>query len=43
MTRNFELSTYSRDDLMKDMQWLYGNNTNVRKENNAATAKGGAK
>ena len=43
MTRNFELGTYSRDDLMKDMQWLYSNNTNVRKENNAATAKGGAK
>lgn len=45
MTNNFELSTYSRDDLFKNMQWLNENNTNVRKENNSALprAKGGAK
>lgn len=34
MTNNFELSTYSRDDLLKDMKWLAENNTNVRSENN---------
>jgi NADH-quinone oxidoreductase subunit I len=43
MTNNFELSTYSRDDLFKNLEWLHQNNTNVRKENNAATPKGGAK
>lgn len=36
MTNNFELATYSRDDLFKDMDWLYANNTNVREENNSA-------
>lgn len=43
MTNNFELSTYSRDELHKNMQWLHANNTNIRKENNSATPKGGAK
>ncbi|MDF2720340.1 MAG: NuoI [Paenibacillus sp.] len=43
MTNNFELSTYSRDDLFKNLQWLNDNNTNVRKENNLAAPKGGAK
>lgn len=42
MTNNFELSAYSRDDLFKNIEWLYENNTNIRKENNLA-AKGGAK
>lgn len=36
MTNNFELATYSRDDLFKDMDWLHANNTNVRQENNSA-------
>lgn len=43
MTNNFELSTYSRDDLFKNMEWLNENNTNVRKENSLAVPKGGAK
>ncbi len=43
MTNNFELSTYSRDDLFKNLQWLNENNNNVRKENNSALPKGGAK
>lgn len=43
MTNNFELSTYSRDDLFKNLQWLNENNTHVRGENNSATPKGGAK
>lgn len=34
MTNNFELATYSRDDLYKDMDWLSHNDTNVRSENN---------
>ncbi len=45
MTNNFELSTYSRDDLFKNMQWLSENKTLVRQENNSAMpkpAKGGA-
>lgn len=33
MTRNYELATYSRDELFKDMEWLKNNNKNVRKEN----------
>lgn len=33
MTNHFELATFSRDDLYKDMQWLSENNTLVRKEN----------
>jgi NADH-quinone oxidoreductase subunit I len=43
MTNNFELSTYSRDDLFKNLQWLNDNNQNIRKENNSAMPKGGAK
>jgi len=47
MTNNFELATYSRDDLMKDKDWLSDNNTNIRSENSRnlspAAAKGGAK
>lgn len=31
MTNNFELATFSRDELFKDLEWLHGNNTNVRK------------
>ncbi|MEX2416365.1 MAG: NADH-quinone oxidoreductase subunit NuoI [Paenibacillaceae bacterium] len=45
MTNNFELASYSRDDLFKNMQWLSDNNTLVRQENNSAmpkVAKGGA-
>lgn len=44
MTNNFELATYSRDELFKDMKWLSDNNTNIRSENNnsaPAKAKGG--
>ncbi|WP_128896218.1 NADH-quinone oxidoreductase subunit NuoI [Longirhabdus pacifica] len=33
MTNNFELATYSRDDLFKDLHWLENNNTLVRSEN----------
>jgi NADH-quinone oxidoreductase subunit I len=45
MTNNFELSAYSRDELFKDIEWLGGNTTNVRKDNNniGAPQKGGAK
>jgi NADH-quinone oxidoreductase subunit I len=32
MTNNFELATFSRDDLFKDLKWLHENNTNVRKD-----------
>lgn len=39
MTNNFELATYSRDELFKDMQWLDENNTNVRTENNPTLIK----
>lgn len=35
MTNNFELSSYSRDELYKDLQWLDENDKNVRKENKA--------
>lgn len=44
MTSNFELATYSRDDLFKDMNWLDNNNSLIRQENNSAMpkAKGGA-
>jgi len=42
MTNNFELATYSRDELYKNMDWLDENNTNVRTENNLS-AKGVAK
>jgi len=40
MTNNFELSTYSRDDLFKNMLWLNDNNENVRKENTPIVVKG---
>jgi NADH-quinone oxidoreductase subunit I len=47
MTGNFELASYSRDDLFKDMKWLDENNRHVRQDNNnigaPAAAKGGAK
>jgi NADH-quinone oxidoreductase subunit I len=46
MTNNFELATFSRDDLFKNMEWLNDNNTNVRSENSTnltPAAKGGAK
>lgn len=33
MTTNYELATYSRDNLLKDSKWLDNNNTNVREEN----------
>lgn len=39
MTNNFELSTYSRDDLFLDKEWLAANNTNVREENNVSLLK----
>lgn len=44
MTNHFELASYSRDELFKDMKWLSENNTLVRQENNSALqkAKGGA-
>jgi len=35
MTNNFELATYSRDNLMKDIKWLDNNNINVREENHS--------
>ncbi|GAC40970.1 NADH-quinone oxidoreductase subunit NuoI [Paenibacillus popilliae] len=41
MTNNFELATYSRDDLFKNMEWLNENNQNIRQENNSAMPKGG--
>lgn len=43
MTNNFELSSYSRDDLFKNLEWLNENNQNIRQENNSAMPKGGAK
>jgi NADH-quinone oxidoreductase subunit I len=45
MTNHFELSAYSRDDLFKDVDWLSGNNTLVRQDNNniGAPGKGGGK
>ncbi|SHE11330.1 NADH-quinone oxidoreductase subunit 9 [Chlamydia abortus] len=43
MTNNFELATYSRDDLFKNMQWLYENDQNIRQENHSSSPKGGAK
>lgn len=42
MTNNFELATYSRDELYKDKKWLFENNQNIRQENNSALPKGGA-
>ena len=35
----FELSTYSRDELFKNKEWLYENNTNVRSENNVCNRR----
>ncbi|TVX97107.1 NADH-quinone oxidoreductase subunit NuoI [Cohnella terricola] len=44
MTNNFELAAYSRDDLYKDKQWLFENNSNIREDNNnIGSPKGGAK
>ena len=45
MTSNFELSTYSRDDLFKNLGWLNDNNTNIRQDNiySPPPAKGGDK
>lgn len=44
MTNNFELATYSRDELYKDKDWLFENNKNVREDNNnIGSPKGGAK
>lgn len=45
MTNNFELASYSRDELYKDITWLHENNTNVRSENStnkSPATKGGA-
>lgn len=39
MTNNFELATYSRDDLFKNMNWLEENNTNIRSENNLSAPR----
>lgn len=33
MTNNFELATYSRDELYKDMKWLDENTKNIREVN----------
>jgi NADH-quinone oxidoreductase subunit I len=33
MTNNFELATYSRDELFKNSEWLFANNENIRPEN----------
>ena len=33
MSNNWELATYSRDNLLKDLKWLDENNTNIREEN----------
>lgn len=43
MTNNFELATYSRDDLYKNMEWLNENNTNIRSENSTNLLPGGLK
>lgn len=39
MTNNFELASYSRDDLFKDQQWLVENDTNIRSENRVNPSK----
>jgi len=31
MTNNYELATYSRDELFKDMKWLNENDENIRR------------
>lgn len=33
MTNNFELATYSRDELFKDRSWLHENDQNIREGN----------
>lgn len=33
MSNNFELASFSRDELFKDLDWLHENNQNLRKEN----------
>jgi NADH-quinone oxidoreductase subunit I len=33
MTNNFELATYSRDELFKNLEWLDNNNKNIREAN----------
>ena len=43
MTNNFELAVYSRDELFKDRDWLFANNTNIRKENVSTAPKAAAK
>ncbi|SDC53189.1 NADH-quinone oxidoreductase subunit I [Melghirimyces thermohalophilus] len=34
MTHQFELASYSRDDLYKNLEWLHQNNSGIRSENN---------
>lgn len=41
MTNNFELAEYSRDQLFKNMKWLFENDQNIREENNSAMPKTG--
>jgi NADH-quinone oxidoreductase subunit I len=43
MTNNFELASFSRDDLFKDKAWLSSNTNHIRQENNSAMPKGGPK
>lgn len=45
MTNNFELAAYSRDELLKDLNWLGSNTVNVRQDNNniGAPQRGGGK
>ncbi|WP_276353505.1 NADH-quinone oxidoreductase subunit NuoI [Cohnella caldifontis] len=45
MTNNFELASYSRDDLFKDLDWLNDNTKNIRQDNNniGAPQRGGGK
>lgn len=43
MTNNFELASYSRDDLFKNMQWLNENNEHIRQENTPVPPKGAKK
>ncbi len=41
MTNNFELASYSRDELFKNLDWLNENNQLIRQENNSAMPKKG--
>ncbi|SFI66251.1 NADH-quinone oxidoreductase subunit NuoI [Thermoflavimicrobium dichotomicum] len=41
MTSNFELATYSRDDLFKNMKWLHENDQNIRQDNISSKPKPG--